>query len=406
MDEVAAWIYKEMRANSTGAEAKAIRGDYTIAGAMYDFYKLVRTGGAWDHKGQITKKFKDWSCDYSTKTAYRFDIWSNVHYGYIGRSVGFDRWTLEAGAGAAQASAGTSPDGYWSRRQQKFGDADVLSALDDPLDLGAIRLGMDLWDAHRDGLTLAQLVAGLRAKAKANGLAVTACQAMCKIIFRCPKPIIVIDPGHGIGSKNVGGSVLILGKDGKTHGQDPKRNERDLVMKVSEALKKELENRGYTVYITRTSENYVKHDKSVKRELDDRVLFSARVQPDYYLSIHADGGVTGKESGSHAVYRTQGVDKARVPGLVELAEDIMSNYKIVPVQAGSPKIDNKLRVLAADNRARRSVLVELGFGSSAGDWDTLNKGAAQAAAQLAMGLDVNIERHRAEFNSVERAQPF
>lgn len=404
MDEVAGWIYQEMKKNIAGEDATRIREDSTIVLAFHDFYELTRSGGKWDHKKPIVAKFGEWTCDFSPRTAYRYDIWSNVHFGYVGRSVGFSRWTLEAGAGAAQAMAGTVPDGYWSRRFEKLGDADVLSALDDPLDLVAIRLGMDLWDAHGEKLTREQFLAAIRARSKQ--MATALCQARCKVVLRCPKPIIVLDPGHGKGSMNVGASVVKLDKQGKSQGQDYTRSERDLVMKVSEELKRELEDRGYVVYLTRSGENYVKHFKASPNDLDDRVAFSNAARPDYFMSLHADGEDSGKHSGAHSCYRSQGLDEVALSTTIDFATDVMSQYTIVAIARPNPRARNDLRVLKGDNVARYKVLVELGFASTASEWKTLFEGAAKAAAELASGLDVHIQERLDEFNSTEQEKPY
>ncbi len=112
--------------------------------AYYQWHELVKSRSTWDYKLILRKQYGEWSCDLSTKTMYNKDIWSNIHYGYIGLAIGFPEWDLLAGAGAAQVKAKTVPDGYWKRRLQEIGDADFLAAFDDPKDQAAIRVGFDL----------------------------------------------------------------------------------------------------------------------------------------------------------------------------------------------------------------------------------------------------------------------
>ncbi|WP_188052151.1 polymorphic toxin type 44 domain-containing protein [Azospirillum sp. Sh1] len=133
--------------------------DYTI------FAAWVGPGMPWDHKKEIRSAYGTWSYDGDTGRDYYFDIWSNIHYGYVGRACGFSVWTLKAGGGAAQLIARTMPDGYWKRRFESLGDADFLAACDDPCDQQAIILGADLWDRHGKTLTLTQMIARCREKA-------------------------------------------------------------------------------------------------------------------------------------------------------------------------------------------------------------------------------------------------
>ena len=177
------YIHGEMTTNAGGSDVAYIKNQFAIARALgwipggaiagliniYNAYKrwydLVKTGGIWDHKSAIRSAYGDWSMDSSTNTEYFYDIWSNVHYGYIGKACGFPDWDLLAGAGAAQVMAGTVPDGYWRRRFEELGDADFLAAFDDPKDQAAIRLGMRLWGSGGAGVSSSQILTAARADA-------------------------------------------------------------------------------------------------------------------------------------------------------------------------------------------------------------------------------------------------
>lgn len=120
------------------------------AAAMMLWYDKVAAGRDWDHKGRL-KPNNSWITD--GNLSYRFDIWSNIHYGFVGRAVAFSAWTLKAGAGGAQVKDKTVPSGYWDRRFNKIGDADFMAAFDDPDDQAAIMVGADLYDSKRSALT-------------------------------------------------------------------------------------------------------------------------------------------------------------------------------------------------------------------------------------------------------------
>jgi hypothetical protein len=62
---------------------------------------------------------------------YYYDIWSNIHYGYVGRAIGFDSMTLQYGANLGDYFVGRNDAG------------DVLNT----------QIGIDLWDSDRLNLT-------------------------------------------------------------------------------------------------------------------------------------------------------------------------------------------------------------------------------------------------------------
>lgn len=177
INDVIAYIHGEMTTNVMCGDALAIRDwleiqfwetlvpgkvPYDIARAYKRWYDLVKTGGIWDHKKHIKTTYGDWTLDTPNSRLYFFDIWSNIHYGYIGKACGFAEWDLLAGAGVAQLKAGTMPEGYWERRFKKLGDADVFAAMDDPNDQEAIKVGFELWNNHKTVMTQAHILNAVR----------------------------------------------------------------------------------------------------------------------------------------------------------------------------------------------------------------------------------------------------
>ncbi len=95
-------------------------------------------------------------------------------------------------------------------------------------------------------------------------------------IFYPSRKTIVIDPGHG-------------GKDpGAVNG---KLYEKDVVLDVSKYLKEELEKNGFKVYLTRSSDKYLK--------LSTRTQYANRKNADLFISIHANAVA---KSNAHKVY--------------------------------------------------------------------------------------------------------
>ena len=166
---VADYITLEMKKNVTSPRAQRMKADYQSVFSrlkvLHEWANLVNYGKLWDHKKYIKRTFGEHSYDTESSTYLLFDIWSNIHYGYIGKSIGMSAWTLLSGAGAAQLLNPRSkvPDGYIARRLEKFGDADVFSALDDPRDQLAIDIGIKLWDQHQQTITTTLLMERIRA---------------------------------------------------------------------------------------------------------------------------------------------------------------------------------------------------------------------------------------------------
>lgn len=71
------------------------------------------------------------------KYEYFYDIWSNIHYGYVGNAVGIDWFTLQAGAAGASRT--------------------------DRSDINAVSIGFDLWKGFGGFLQPVQLFRALLA---------------------------------------------------------------------------------------------------------------------------------------------------------------------------------------------------------------------------------------------------
>ena len=171
------YIHKEMIENIKGDEVRTMRDnlrllqwDNLIPGkltidilqAYYQWYTLVKDEAAWDYKEKIRSMYGEWLCDKPSKKMYNFDIWGNMHYGYIGLAIGFPEWDLLAGAGFAQVIAKTVPKGYWKRRFDEIGDADFLAAFDDAKDQTAIQVGFTLWKQYRNHVTKNNIIDAIR----------------------------------------------------------------------------------------------------------------------------------------------------------------------------------------------------------------------------------------------------
>ncbi len=82
-------------------------------------------------------------------TLYRFDIWSNIHYGYVGRATGFSQPELTGGAGIEQIGSDLYNYRHTHQWPHRSPGADNWAASwDDPSDNAAIQIGIHLWDQY------------------------------------------------------------------------------------------------------------------------------------------------------------------------------------------------------------------------------------------------------------------
>lgn len=151
--QIAEYICEEIQKNSNSKEVfmltmlnKGEQDDDMLqkginkAAAYKVFHSVVSAGSIWDHKTYIRKNFptKGNSTQYYhkyKKYEYYFDIWSNIHYGYIGLKSGFSESELLHGAGIAQIFDNNI-------LEVNFFD---LSANDDIDDQISIKIGFDLY---------------------------------------------------------------------------------------------------------------------------------------------------------------------------------------------------------------------------------------------------------------------
>ena len=176
-DQTLSYIYNEMMKNSQGENAKIMRkllqqgtvcNDYFVStslgekvgahlGAYMLFFNLVRAGGEWDHKPKIMNMLNlrdDWNDLYfpirdGTKYEYYYDIWSNIHYGFVGSSIGFEGNTLQFFANV---------DKYIPKEQEQLKQLmNKYFGSYDPGDEISVNIGLTLWKNHQYSLTKTDL---------------------------------------------------------------------------------------------------------------------------------------------------------------------------------------------------------------------------------------------------------
>lgn len=112
--------------------------------------------------------------------------------------------------------------------------------------------------------------------------------------------VVVIDPGHqGRGDSTTepngpGSATMKARVAGGTHGTTTGVYEYELTLAISQQLQTELQNRGYTVYMTRTS-----HDVNISNM--ERAQYATYVGADIAVRIHANGAENASVSGAMAL---------------------------------------------------------------------------------------------------------
>ena len=118
----------------------------------------VRQNGDWDHKPKlhrfVSPTTHSWARHAYDKTLYFYDIWSNIHYGYVGVASGFGEEVLLDGAGLEQLGL----DLLRRRWPSRVAGIQGLRAWDDAFDQSAISLGIELFSVVPDHVSARELV--------------------------------------------------------------------------------------------------------------------------------------------------------------------------------------------------------------------------------------------------------
>ncbi|VAW84796.1 hypothetical protein MNBD_GAMMA18-240 [hydrothermal vent metagenome] len=141
--------------------AQCINRQFTYsAAALLIWSKKVMQNAIWDHKPIISRRFnprnptgaQHWHL--KGNTLYYYDVWSNVHYGYVGTAAGFSESVLLDGAGLEQIGSTLLRGALPSSDPSVQG----LRAWDDPQDRAGIEIGIQLYHLYPSGLSIQVLL--------------------------------------------------------------------------------------------------------------------------------------------------------------------------------------------------------------------------------------------------------
>lgn len=128
---------------------------------MMIWTKKVAQDMEWDHKPKLRKLFPGVRHKQG-KYDYFYDIWSNIHYGYVGVAGGVSESVLLDGAGVEQMGSDTK---RWCEDRQKNPGPhltaslfDGLRAFDDVADRVSISIGVKLYKQHPNGGITAKII--------------------------------------------------------------------------------------------------------------------------------------------------------------------------------------------------------------------------------------------------------
>ena len=117
--------------------------------------------------------------------------------------------------------------------------------------------------------------------------------------------IVCIDPGHQLRGDNTkepngpGSTVMKARVTGGTTGTTTGVPEYVLTLQIGLALQTELQNRGYTVYMTRTT-----HDVNISNV--ERAQFANNMGAEICVRLHADGANSSSASGASTLSPSEG----------------------------------------------------------------------------------------------------
>ena len=137
------------------------------------WWEKVKDESDWDRKPQLAKLLNlERDKDYyfpihgDPQHEYYYDIWSNIHYGYVARAAGFSEFILKKGSQANDTGKAfekflleDAPKAISELSISEIGDAfnnlgngigDVLDATSS--DIVSVQIGIDLWNKHGDKL--------------------------------------------------------------------------------------------------------------------------------------------------------------------------------------------------------------------------------------------------------------
>jgi hypothetical protein len=158
-------MYNEMINNYQGDAATLIKSmlenecfNYPLPynaqlSAYLNFFSLTRPHGEWDHKPKLKSMLNIgsfWADPYfpirgDDSYEYYYDIWSNIHFGFVGAAIGFPESALI-----------DLPD-----LGRRYPILKPMLGDNGPGDIISVQIGIDLWKIYNNRLTKEQLITAI-----------------------------------------------------------------------------------------------------------------------------------------------------------------------------------------------------------------------------------------------------
>jgi uncharacterized Zn-binding protein involved in type VI secretion len=152
-EETRKWMALPWYAKVGVANSPQVIGSANATAALALWAERVGQDRPWDHKPSIRAMFRGRTWNKQGVYMYYYDIWSNIHYGYVGMSAGLSAEVLLDGAGLEQIASDTLRKIWdWEMPGPRPTDGvEGLRAWDDAPDRISIGLGIELYGLFPDG---------------------------------------------------------------------------------------------------------------------------------------------------------------------------------------------------------------------------------------------------------------
>ena len=167
-------------------------------------------------------------------------------------------------------------------------------------------------------------------------------------------PVIVLDAGHGgfdPGKVGINGAL-----------------EKDINLSIVKKLQTLLEEKGFTVYLTRENDTLLGPANSTSKKKDDmitRIEMIKEVNPFFTISIHQNSFTSPNTSGPQVFYY---IDSEESATMAHVIQDVL-NAQLNPEKKRVPQSNNNYYLLT--RTPTPTVIVECGFLSNPTEADLL-----------------------------------
>ena len=184
-------------------------------------------------------------------------------------------------------------------------------------------------------------------------------------------PVIVLDAGHGgfdPGKVGINGAL-----------------EKDINLSIVKKLQALLEEKGFTVYLTREKDSLLAPVNSSNKKKDDmiaRIEMITRLNPFFTISIHQNSFTNSSTSGPQVFYYKNSEESAT---MAQVIQDVL-NTQLEPSKKRTPQSNTNYYLLT--KTPTPTVIVECGFLSNPAEADLLIQDDYQSRIANAIFLGI------------------